>query len=250
MRSTTPPPPPEATYSQTVTEKISESEDETVRTDRKSLLPFALPILLFAFFVLIGIVVRKLNVDTGGIVQGLLVALVGQTLTVLFAWWSRPTLFRPLFGRFDWRDLFYGFRWGVGLYLGLFVISLLLVSAGLKTEASDTSASIRDSSSFIVLAVLVTTIIPFVEELFFRGVLASSIRKAGFTVATSIIFSGVVFGLFHFQGVETVSDLVVPSWVAVNGMVLAWVSYKRNSIWAPFAAHATYNALTVVSMMS
>ena len=147
-----------------------------------------------------------------------------------------------------------GIAAGIVMFLTLQGVAILLNSNGVSLESSDTSTTLSDNSSFIMHVVIyfvcVPFIIPFVEELFFRGMVMSvfvnaiSNPKTGRILA--VVVSSVIFGLVHFQGFSTFTDLFMIVWTGIIGVVGALSVLKFNSIWPAFALHMAYNGITVL----
>jgi membrane protease YdiL (CAAX protease family) len=108
---------------------------------------------------------------------------------------------------------------------------------------------------FVVIALLTVFGAPFVEEVFFRGLLLkglarlltppgteASTRRAWGVVA-AIILDGALFGLAH-------GELVQLAGLATFGMVLAVISYKTGRLGMNMVSHASFNAVAVVAILS
>jgi membrane protease YdiL (CAAX protease family) len=95
-----------------------------------------------------------------------------------------------------------------------------------------------DTTVLVLMAVAAVVVAPICEEVVFRGFLYPVARRfAGMWPA--VIFSAVVFAVAH-------SSLVALLPLAVFGVVLAVIYERTQSIWAPIAAHALFNAATVL----
>jgi membrane protease YdiL (CAAX protease family) len=92
--------------------------------------------------------------------------------------------------------------------------------------------------SELLMFVLVGLLIPFAEELFFRGLLYTWLRQH-FSFGVSALLSAVIFGAVH-------GDVSIAAGVAVMGLLQAWVFERSRSIWAPFIVHALNNGIKVI----
>ncbi|NNN22073.1 MAG: CPBP family intramembrane metalloprotease [Acidimicrobiales bacterium] len=99
--------------------------------------------------------------------------------------------------------------------------------------------------TFLALAILICICAPFVEELFFRGLLLSSLKtslKRGFgqkaTKWLSISISAVVFGLVHFELLQLPGLIIL-------GLVLGYMVTKTGRLATSMFTHAGFNAVTV-----
>jgi uncharacterized protein len=99
----------------------------------------------------------------------------------------------------------------------------------------------------VVLAAFVILGAPFVEELFFRGLLLRSLektkgisslgRRAAPTVA--VLVSAVAFGLAHLELLQLLG-------LTAFGVVLGVLAERWRRLGPGIVAHATFNAITVV----
>jgi membrane protease YdiL (CAAX protease family) len=93
---------------------------------------------------------------------------------------------------------------------------------------------------FLVNALVIVTVVPFTEELFFRGLGVTVFRIFGSTVA--ILATGLVFGLAH--GIPA----AIPA-LGFFGVCLAWLRVKSDSVWPGVVAHSLYNGLGLVGFL-
>ena len=144
----------------------------------------------------------------------------------------------------EWRDTFGLRRFtlrDVGLAAAV-AVAALVVGAIFEIflnaeEQQGIVADTWDSSRltpFVVNAVLIIVLGPFVEELLFRGVGVRVLSVFGGTAA--IVISGLMFGLVH--GI----------WQALPGLTLfgvglGYVRYRTRSVFPAFVAHAAFNAI-------
>ncbi|MCL5446436.1 MAG: CPBP family intramembrane metalloprotease [Actinobacteria bacterium] len=99
----------------------------------------------------------------------------------------------------------------------------------------------------VVVAALVVIVVPVIEELFFRGLLLSSLlalfagngKRAG--PATAIIIGGILFGLAHFEPLQLLG-------LASFGVVLCAIAYRVRRIGPTILAHATFNLVAMVAI--
>lgn len=100
--------------------------------------------------------------------------------------------------------------------------------AGLVSAAQGTPAQ------FALTLLVAGLAVPFGEELLFRGVLYTWLRRWG--VAVAMVGSALIFGLNH--GI----NVVLPATV-VLGLLLAFVYERSGSIWPAVVGHVLYNLL-------
>ena len=95
---------------------------------------------------------------------------------------------------------------------------------------------VKTSMEFVVLA-------PVFEELIFRGILFSSLRKK-FSFPTSMVASGLIFALAHGYGVIAFMSVL---W---SGLLWAWTYERTGSVIPGMLAHAVNNGLVVYSLVA
>jgi membrane protease YdiL (CAAX protease family) len=96
------------------------------------------------------------------------------------------------------------------------------------------------AGAFVANTVLVVTLGPFAEEVFFRGLGVRALGLLG--VAAAIVVSGIVFGLVH-----GILGALPP--LVLFGIGLAWVRAGSGSVWPGVIAHTTYNGLGIALLV-
>ena len=115
-------------------------------------------------------------------------------------------------------------------------------SSRLRSGAPGSGRRARDGSLLLALvaaAVLVIVIAPVAEEFFFRGFFYRALRTK-LSIALAAIVNGAVFGLIHFEGVDTLEILPV---LAVLGVIFCLVYEWTGSLFAVIALHSLNNFL-------
>jgi len=105
-----------------------------------------------------------------------------------------------------------------------------------------------NTAALVVLTLLVCVGSPVVEELFFRGLLLRGLlgrfqhlgRRLG--PAISIVVTGLVFGLVHFEELQFLG-------LAGFGMVLAYMAYRTGRLGSSIVAHIAFNTTTVIAFV-
>lgn len=125
---------------------------------------------------------------------------------------------------------------------------LFLIFAVLYTQLVDPEGDQRvvedlgaDESTVALLAVSVMVIVvaPIAEEFFFRGFFYRALRtRLGILAAAAI--DGVVFGLIHYTGSDTLELLPV---LAVLGFVFCLVYERTGTLYTVIGLHALNNAI-------
>jgi len=99
-----------------------------------------------------------------------------------------------------------------------------------------------------LVLVTVSLVAPFTEELFFRGVVLSWLKRK-MPILLAIVVSAAIFALAHFDFVahSGAGGWYVTGVIGVVGLVNAVLAVRTGSLWAPFGLHAAYNA-TLISL--
>ena len=160
--------------------------------------------------------------------------LIGITLAISLTF-ERPV---PTIGirRFAW-------RW-VAIAIGLIVLVLILASAlepvlhgGRDQGLSPKTWEPAHAGAFALNAVVVSTLVPFTEELFYRGLGVPAVRFLG--AIWAVVITGAVFGLSH--GIPGALPPLI-----LFGVALGWVRLRSESVWPGVLAHGFYNAVGVL----
>jgi len=148
---------------------------------------------------------------------------------------------------------------GIGIGIGGQIV-VALMYAPFQHEIHDfngpsqklTGAS--HGGGFVVIALATVILAPFMEELFFRGLLLkplvrllTPLRAAGgaraAAVVAAVIIDGLLFGLAHGEWIQLAG-------LAVFGMALAAVSYRTGRLGMNMVAHATFNLVAIIAIAS
>jgi uncharacterized protein len=152
------------------------------------------------------------------------------------------------------REFAVGVGWGLLLEIvvvvtGALVAWVLEAITGRTVEAPEQVSSGLRGWGVVMLVALAVVIAPVVEEFVFRGLLFRSIAdRHGFWLGA--IASAVPFGLTHVAVGAAVDLWALRITLMVVGVVLAWIHWRRRNLLANIAAHATFNAIGVVLILS
>jgi membrane protease YdiL (CAAX protease family) len=172
------------------------------------------------------------GVAIGAVIQfGVLVA---ATIGIAI-WLGRPLAALGL-KRFAWRWVW------VALGLILLVLGLAAALEGVlhageeQGFAPDTWRPDR-AGAFALNSLVAATIVPFSEELFFRGLGVRTFLSFG--GATAVLVTATAFGLAH--GLFVALPILVPF-----GIALGWVRLRADSVWPGVIAHGLYNGTALL----
>lgn len=144
--------------------------------------------------------------------------------------------------RWRWVDL----AWALAALFGVWFLQAAIalgldalgVPIGSNTEGIE---DLRDDTVvFVALGIAAVVIAPFVEELFFRGLLLRSLRSR-LAVWPAVLTQAVVFAVFHLDptlGWGNVSLLLI---LATVGAVFGLVTRRAGRLGPAMLAHAAYN---------
>ena len=107
---------------------------------------------------------------------------------------------------------------------------------------------------FVIIALATVVFAPAMEELFFRGLLLKALvrvltplgaagRARAVGVVLAVIIDGLLFGLAHGEWVQLAG-------LAFFGIVLATVSYRTGRLGMNMVAHATFNLVAIIAILS
>lgn len=105
-----------------------------------------------------------------------------------------------------------------------------------KQDVAGVHGPLAVTAAFLLLAVGA----PLVEELFFRGLLQRALKRR-FGTVLAIGGSAVLFGLAHFELLQ------LPALI-LFGVVLGVLAERTGRLGPGIVAHATFNAVTVISL--
>ncbi|MFN3158537.1 MAG: ABC transporter permease subunit [Rubinisphaera brasiliensis] len=144
------------------------------------------------------------------------------------------------------------FSWPAALLMGLFAWPWIFELVRLTNSWGWTSfgdrqfnqvSALLDSWSatpFPVLLLVMAVLPGICEELFFRGVLLSGLRRR-FSWRMSILLSALAFGAFHVVLAGGLSpERIVPS--TVMGLLLGWVAWEAGSVLPAVLLHVVHNS--------
>jgi membrane protease YdiL (CAAX protease family) len=98
------------------------------------------------------------------------------------------------------------------------------------------------AAAYVVNGIVICTVIPFVEELTYRG-LGYSLLERPLGRWPAIVVVGLLFGLSH----GLVVSLPV---IAAFGMVLAWIRSETRSVFPGMLLHSLFNLVALVAAVT
>ncbi len=161
-------------------------------------------------------------------------ALVGLTFALAIPY---PRTRRALgLNPFRWRWVGIAF----GFIIGVLILSVLLeplLHGGREQGLSPDEWQPEHARAFLLNGVLVSTVVPFAEELFFRGLGVRALQFFG--GMSAVVITGLVFGFSH-----GVLGALPP--LVLFGFALGWVRLRSGSVWPGVLAHGFFNAVGIL----
>lgn len=165
-------------------------------------------------------------------------------------WWVSRTKGYGLTYDFGWKftaeDVLYGL--GLGVVVQVVAVPLLYIPIFLIFGEHDVSEAARQLTDRATTPLDVATLIvvvaigaPYIEELFFRGLLLQSL-KTRFGSTAAIVISALIFGAVHLQLLQ------FPALV-LFGLVAAWLTIRSERLGPAIFAHMGFNLVTVVALL-
>jgi membrane protease YdiL (CAAX protease family) len=149
----------------------------------------------------------------------------------------------------EWSDSWRVLGWSL-----LLLLVQSAVTAGLQQLVDPLEGAVADNASFLreeplwallVFAVAAVAVAPVLEELLFRGlVLRGLMLRIGFWPAA--VVSSAFFGVFHAQGTDPSSVLVVVA-TAVFGLGLCVLARRTGRLGPGIGVHALRNAVAILA---
>ena len=150
----------------------------------------------------------------------------------------------------EWSDTWRVLGWSL-----LLLVVQSAVTAALTQLVDPLEGAVADNASFLreqplwallVFAIAAVAVAPVLEELLFRGlVLRGLMLRTGFWPAA--VISSTFFGLFHAQGTDPSSVLVVVA-TAVFGLGLCVLARRTGRLGPGIGVHALRNAVAVYAV--
>ena len=125
----------------------------------------------------------------------------------------------------------------LGISLNLFSVIMMLFAplpeSWIREYNNHISRSLYESG-FIPGLIATVLVVPFIEEVLFRGITFNVLRRE-LKLVPAVVLQTVVFAVFHYNPVQII-------YVLMSGAALALVYHWNGSLLASILVHAAYNA--------
>ncbi len=139
-----------------------------------------------------------------------------------------------------WGAIYHATQFRYIIFAFVLGVTKSLLWAGIVNYSNPTQYS--SGVIFYGLVIDRCLLIPFQEELYFRGVLYRILRKRNDSVISTLI-SALIFAACHVLG----ADLIGLLFIFFSGVVTAFLLERTNSLTASFVYHAIGNLVSVVA---
>ncbi len=126
---------------------------------------------------------------------------------------------------------------GIALWFGLSIpLGIILMILNKSEAVEEASRQLKGFQNFSLLVrICGSTFFPFIEEICFRGMILSMLKKH-FKPIFSVIFSALLFTMLHYS-----FPLYSLPYVFIEGIILAYLVHKTQSLWPSIILHALVN---------
>jgi membrane protease YdiL (CAAX protease family) len=147
-------------------------------------------------------------------------------------------------------DLALGLGYGVAALIGVGIIASALAHLGIEPHRASLVEPMHRSALTVIVVLIIAVIgAPFVEELFFRGLLMSGFVDR-FGVPLGIVLQAIVFGLVHLGPTDARGNLGVFLLIAPVGAVLGVLRLGYKRLGTGMLTHAVYNAIIMTIVLA
>ncbi len=152
--------------------------------------------------------------------------------------------------RVRWVDLAIGLGAGIAALIGVGRIASLLKLIGIEAHRESLVDPLKRGPLTVVVIFVIAVIgAPFVEELFFRGLLMSGLVNR-WGAAVGITAQAILFGLVHLSRVDARANLGVFLLIAPLGAALGIMRHSFKRLGPGIFTHAVYNAIIVTIVLA
>lgn len=130
-----------------------------------------------------------------------------------------------------------------GMAMAIFILYILAIIDSiypLKNISGDYEDLMNTimSGNFVIVFITVGILGPIIEEIIFRGLVLSELRKVTHNTS-AVIIQGVLFGIYHLNPLQAM-------YASVIGIVLGYVMLRYKTLWAPILVHIFFNSLNIL----
>ena len=101
-----------------------------------------------------------------------------------------------------------------------------------------------------VMGLVAVLMAPLVEEVIYRGALQQALKGIGMPRIAALLVASALFALAHWGSLVAGSEAGALTMLTILGLVFGWTYERTGSMWAPVAAHATFNAANLAIFLA
>ncbi len=101
---------------------------------------------------------------------------------------------------------------------------------------------------FVFLALSVVLLVPFMEELLFRGFFQTWLKRY-MNRGWAIVITSLLFSLVHFAPSQKFGNFELILSLFVLSSYLGFIYERQRTIWAPVGLHLTFNGITIIGIL-
>ncbi len=131
-------------------------------------------------------------------------------------------------------------------------ILMSLVSLGIWGEAKVEQVAVKQlkmtmgyPALFSLMVVVIVVLVPFMEELLFRGFLHNLLKRY-LGRFWGVCVTAFIFALVHFAPSQGNGNLQLIASLFTLSLFLGFIYERERSLWAPIALHASFNGFSVL----
>lgn len=168
--------------------------------------------------------------------------------------WRAPLARIGLVAERPLRLIFVGVGIGILVLTSNIVLGLMFAQLGIRQNQSAQYPLVRgDYIGQLLFFIGAAIVVPFAEELLFRGYLFLTLRRMGIVRgwprAIAFIVSALLFGLAHSIA-ATQGQIALVSVTSAMGLILAWAADRTGSIIPGVIAHACNNGVALLALIA
>ena len=210
------------------------------------LLYFAASVITGLFFAFYLSIIRKTDLHT---IEQLLfqntavIAAVAAVIALFFIWLfflitGKSILKYCRFEKTSPRNLLLALLMGTGMALFFISLLTLLELDRFFPEHQALMRFLLHESGFIISLLLIGILIPFIEEVVYRGIILNRLRR-DFSLTAALLLQAFFFGLIHL-------NLLQSSYAFLGSIPIGLSYFWAGTIWVPILIHIGWNSTSVL----
>lgn len=129
-----------------------------------------------------------------------------------------------------------------------YLTKLIFGESGVEQAAVKQLKALTHSPSlFVMLAIGIVFLVPFIEELLFRGFLQTYFKRY-LGRGWAIVLTSALFSMAHFSKGQGVGNIELILSLFILACYLGFLYEKQRSLIAPYALHMFFNASTILAI--